>query len=354
MSEAFEVGVTLALSDGVSESIASTKRDMASLEQVLQAGGVSVQQLRAAAAEIVSVTRQPVIARQPVAEAGRVSSDDSSAVDVARWPGSPAQQAGEERPPEREQLRDAADTEVGHTSLVRSEQPQLSPRRPTAPDFAERPVRLSVKSDDRPDSPQQASPAVDEGGSLPVTIMLPTAQAPSSTVWSPGGVASTDESAVQQRGDVRNEAAPVMGYGHDRSWTQQRQDALNLVPDYSGFLDQSQVPRPFSAVPSRELSQASPVSAVARAVAPTNQPYVPPGHTGAEEDENNSREQAPAAPTAHASSSSPSEGDVFLDGALVGRWMSKHLTQQVGRASAGPTGFDPRRGRLLPGATVGN
>jgi len=49
----------------------------------------------------------------------------------------------------------------------------------------------------------------------------------------------------------------------------------------------------------------------------------------------------------------PQEGDVFLDGLLVGRWMSRFLNREASRASAGPTGFDPRRGQLLPGVTVG-
>ena len=49
----------------------------------------------------------------------------------------------------------------------------------------------------------------------------------------------------------------------------------------------------------------------------------------------------------------PREGDVFLDGVLVGRWMSRFLNREAERASAGPTGFDARRGRLLPGVTVG-
>jgi hypothetical protein len=48
------------------------------------------------------------------------------------------------------------------------------------------------------------------------------------------------------------------------------------------------------------------------------------------------------------------QGDVFLDGVLVGRWMSRWLNREADRASAGRTGFDARRGRLLPGATVGS
>jgi hypothetical protein len=56
---------------------------------------------------------------------------------------------------------------------------------------------------------------------------------------------------------------------------------------------------------------------------------------------------------AEAAAAGPREGDVFLDGMLVGRWMSRFLNREAERASAGPTGFDARRGRLLPGVTVG-
>ena len=47
------------------------------------------------------------------------------------------------------------------------------------------------------------------------------------------------------------------------------------------------------------------------------------------------------------------QGDVFLDGVQVGRWMSRLLSKEAGRASSGPTGFDNRRNPLLPGGTVG-
>ena len=47
------------------------------------------------------------------------------------------------------------------------------------------------------------------------------------------------------------------------------------------------------------------------------------------------------------------QGDIFLDGVLVGRWISRLLNREAERASVGPTGFDMRRGRLMPGATVG-
>ena len=46
-------------------------------------------------------------------------------------------------------------------------------------------------------------------------------------------------------------------------------------------------------------------------------------------------------------------GDVFLDGAVVGRWMSRFLSHEAERGASGRTGFDVRRGRLLPGPAVG-
>jgi len=48
-----------------------------------------------------------------------------------------------------------------------------------------------------------------------------------------------------------------------------------------------------------------------------------------------------------------SQGDVFLDGARVGRWMADTLTREAARPSAGSTPFDPRMGPSWPGAQQG-
>lgn len=45
----------------------------------------------------------------------------------------------------------------------------------------------------------------------------------------------------------------------------------------------------------------------------------------------------------------PSSGDIYLDGHRVGRWMSDRLIREVERAPTGPTGFDPRASRIWPG-----
>ncbi len=60
-----------------------------------------------------------------------------------------------------------------------------------------------------------------------------------------------------------------------------------------------------------------------------------------------------AAPVAAAESSGPVQGDVFLDGARVGRWMSDRLAREADRPQAGVTGFDPRLGPAWPGSLHG-
>jgi hypothetical protein len=48
----------------------------------------------------------------------------------------------------------------------------------------------------------------------------------------------------------------------------------------------------------------------------------------------------------------PETGHVFLDGQLVGRWMREHLAQMAARPPSGSTGFDPRLGMIWPGAPI--
>ena len=50
----------------------------------------------------------------------------------------------------------------------------------------------------------------------------------------------------------------------------------------------------------------------------------------------------------------PTEGDVYLDGERVGRWMAKHLARELGGPQAAGTGFDPRLGPVWPGSLHGS
>ncbi len=60
------------------------------------------------------------------------------------------------------------------------------------------------------------------------------------------------------------------------------------------------------------------------------------------------------APSAEPAPSSGGEGGaVYLDGALVGRWLSDRLAREASRPGGGATGFDPRMGPSWPGALQG-
>ncbi|WP_216851195.1 hypothetical protein [Acidisphaera sp. L21] len=47
------------------------------------------------------------------------------------------------------------------------------------------------------------------------------------------------------------------------------------------------------------------------------------------------------------------QGDIVLDGARVGRWMTSSLARQASRPAAGPTGPDPRQTPLWSGQAQG-
>jgi len=47
------------------------------------------------------------------------------------------------------------------------------------------------------------------------------------------------------------------------------------------------------------------------------------------------------------------EGQLLLDGSLLGRWIVDHLAREADRPPAGVTAFDPRQGRSWPGVGYG-
>jgi hypothetical protein len=49
----------------------------------------------------------------------------------------------------------------------------------------------------------------------------------------------------------------------------------------------------------------------------------------------------------------PTEGDVYLDGTLMGRWIMRALTQAASRQPSGSAAFDSTRSRLPAGAMIG-
>ena len=65
--------------------------------------------------------------------------------------------------------------------------------------------------------------------------------------------------------------------------------------------------------------------------------------------------QSPDEPgAASAADRGPLQGDVYLDGTLMGRWLARHLTDAAARPANGSASFDPRRNAFPTGAMIGS
>lgn len=62
---------------------------------------------------------------------------------------------------------------------------------------------------------------------------------------------------------------------------------------------------------------------------------------------------APAPQGGAGAGAAPTQGDVYLDGALMGRWMARALAADAARPASGSAGFDPRRSAYPAGAMIG-
>jgi hypothetical protein len=49
----------------------------------------------------------------------------------------------------------------------------------------------------------------------------------------------------------------------------------------------------------------------------------------------------------------PDGGDIYLEGAVIGRWFTERMTREASRPTTGSTAFDPRLTPAWPGAPIG-
>ena len=383
MIEAFEIGVSLALQDGVSDAIGKARRDVAALEHAVRESGVSVQALRDAGARVSSVSfgdQHSKVAEEPVKP---VVPDAAPRSDKGVEPAPFVALLGTLRT-EQPYLR-TQDTLVQQAAPVARET-EVAPVQPTlaAPwasiAAAEQPVEvvhffvgapaLGAPESDQDGPGQAAAPlgglglvdrsqgdAAATGGSA-APIVVPAGEgkldrtAPLGVVALPATPGAPLLGQKNEAGDFSPEAPAVSSFDRGSQGARSNLSLLDVLQFSGGS----------AAFPRDEEPQVAQVGAAPAA-----------GDDG----RNDGEQQAPgvttrvfraAAPGGAAASGArpesgtqraegggagPNQGDVFLDGMLVGRWMSKFLNREAERASAGPTGFDARRGRLLPGVTVG-
>jgi len=335
MIEAFEIGVSLALRDGVEDRILKAQRDMATREHAMRTGGVSLGLLRAAATSAL-----PAPAADP---RGKVT-DKVAARPVEDVDATPAR-APEMvvAPPPFFDKQMAPAVEPLAPVMV----PQLDAEQMATPGAAEAAaVTANI-------GPTVMAPDVDNGGLEsvpPQNTQFFTIQAAHDAP-----VSIHETAHAPQAGNAPSLVVPAghVGCPPTALFVAASFESGAPTGDTAGMPPAPSAPSPDTAPkglddPVRQGFRNAYVWEVDRSLGMASRTAfaMAPSHAGGQ--------SAPAAPPAPQRDSGPGGGDVFLDGMLVGRWMSRFLQREGERASTGPTGFDPRRGRLLPGVTVGN
>ena len=397
MIETFEIGVSLALQDGVSDAIGKAQRDVAALEHAVRASGVSVQSLRDAGVKASSVsfgdqrsqapekpatlvvpdavprvegkvesapfvallgaaraerpgvvTQEAVVPRvDPVARKTELAAPQPAiaATQSAIAAAPPAIAAPVASIPTATPSLGVAHFIVGEPVVEASESDRAGPIQATAPLVA-----LGLA-----DGPEGA-PVAGERGAAPVAF--PMQETPAERPALLGALAlpvQTGPPLLRQENDAPEFPWPGQPvYLPDRHW--QRPDgnvSLLAALQLSGGAvvdpqDETQQVAQGVTTPGAGAEMRTEQQPQAPVVATRANGAAPAGGAVASGMRADTGLQHP-----EAAATGPREGDVFLDGMLVGRWVSRFLNREAERASAGPTGFDARRGRLLPGVTVG-
>ena len=306
MEDAYEIGIRLVLENGVSAGIAALKDDLAAYDRALTAttgrlrtlsqvaGGAGIARgLAAPASAGVAVPTE-----RNLASGGEMAPLDAE-VRRRREVPVPATSPAVFRPPQAAVAAAPAIPRVSLAGFVGAPL-EAARRSPAAPEQSTH-VAVEARQEATSLGPRQVSAPT----AATVTGMSP----PDHIRYAPAFPASQPPVA----------AAPEMPAGSDS------RPVLMPVPD------QSEARR--APLAARDLFHPSAWDA-----APPNAPAAL---------------AMPAAPVATATSTEPAQGDVFLDGARIGRWMSDRLARDVDRPQSGVTGFDPRLSPAWPGSLHG-
>ncbi len=344
MIEAFEIGVSLALRDGVSEGIAAARRDMALIETAIRSNGVSLEALRRAGNRVLETTRTARAAdRVGVSIPGTVAKQSAAG---PQGGGAALPNPVEALPATRKAIVPHDPVNVGPNAGAAPPSPAVpAPPEPFGPRTSPQQPTSGLATPDRPNtrpvgpSPEKPAPAAPPNvTNAGLQAVKPRAQAASTAPGAPGAVPAgsntrADGVAVPLRVQIGGSAPGRAAFGPAPGGA--AEPAAPTAP----------VAREVASAAGPGVDTAAPTgwAGVPPGVAP---PPVTVGHTPAGAAGTGGGDARPG-------DTIPVHGDVFLDGVLVGRWMCRFLARQAGRDPAGPTGFDPRRNPVLPGATIG-
>ncbi len=336
MIEAFEIGVSLALRDGVSDGIAAARRDMVAIEASIGASRISLETLRR--------TGQRLLANTGAIEA-------NGAVQTGFLPAPP-------KTPAAETERRAETKSYGGPESSSIPQPTL------AVPVAERRGSSSTDLTAGATGPATPQPAMVNAGAPAVAAKTKTtldAVATSTATYGAAIASTLPAKHANIAGTVADldgaRLSPNSGPKFQLTFpapapaiTQSPYATVSTKPSNLKY------DRPAVGVQGQFLAPTGSVAPTVKTIVAAGPPPSPEAMragTGTLPDRPPPSIQLPVQQSSAQGDTPPVAGDVFLDGTLVGRWMCRFLTREAARDPAGPTGFDPRRNSIFPGPTTG-
>ncbi len=360
MIEAFEIGIKLALQDGVSSGVLAVRRDLDALDRAIASTTVGLARLQRLGIDALGfmdkgaqpATSSAISSRAaPVQPPDKTPSEgvaDSISAAVGTGGDTPRTPIGSSAAPVIIPSLTGSDAGAAASSMAQVIVPVRAPTALEKPPVLERPavtVPAPLPLTAAAPSPAGAV-AAQRPVAVPVQIQTVLAAPPSAAPQ----VTSASPSRVYTNQTVLPSAGAAVATG-DR--------VVRAVPPRPVARVVVQ-PQPDASVaslaPQRTVHHRSGATQnggvhVVAAAAAMNSPVA-----GKPDPASDARNVSPPsyAPAAQGTRNQGEAiiGDVFLDGARMGRWMSDRMTQEAGRPSAGPTGFDSRRSATWPGAAV--
>jgi hypothetical protein len=328
MIDAYTIGITLALDNGVSVGLATIRRDLIALNGVVEGSGMRLKHLARAAAALQ--IRPGIADSNSKSSTAPVHGHGNPAITAPS--GSPSSDPGFSAPSRLDLLTVAkalmpiffspTAQSIANIEMISSGYPgTMSPEAPPiVPDFLDSAPHMSRKWH--------------EGAAIadfaPVRYPLQTMFAASTAA------APADGSA--HRFSMGTDRAPPLTAVTNAVSPRPVPDGPNISVSLVGH---SVSPHPLqqpAAGAQTDLSQtarAAPYDATAQAHPPSVDPTLPS-----------------AVPPSNEPSSATLQGDVYVDGSRLGRWMTDRLVKAAELPRAATTGFDPRMTPTWPGAPV--
>ena len=395
MLEAYEIGISLALQDGVSDGIVLIRRDLAALDRAIAATSQNLARLQVQSGSASPVHVPSATQPKPVAQTAASPAESEQQAPAATAKVSVQPSTNAQRRPDASQPDDRSQVPARPTSAVA---PTLQ-NAPPSPQPAISVVSTSVRPSPSVATPQQAkveapwkgttaralpvsshddgprvSPSTTPAAPItpaivqvvrkvaadptlspqqrPVAAIPPAASPPPRAAPASLLIPQTPAASAQLgRAAPRLQQSPA---GPAPRHTGHRQ---HPVPHHAPAQDRGEQPREPAAPPTTvrpshaahhtAISRLEPNAASRPSAPPAQQALSPPSPPPP------ARTSSFAPPPPSSEQTITLQGDIILDGVRLGRWMTSNLARQAARPAAGPTGPDPRQTPLWSGQAQG-